>query len=129
MPVTTERRSNVVTIRFSGEVTVEDLIESARDLDAIEQTTPGLPRLADATGVPGTRIIFTELVLLTAERELAPRSYPCRFAILVDSDLGFGVAGMFEALLDHPQVEVEVFRDRQAALAWLGVEDTEKPVT
>ena len=125
MAVVVERHPTLVTIRFSGEMTVDDLIESARDLDVIEQTAPGLPRFADATGVPGTRIIFSELVQLTSERRRAPRSHACRFAILVDSDLGLSVARMFVALLEHPQVTVEVFQNRQAALAWLGVDDPE----
>lgn len=40
-------------------------------------------------------------------------------AILVDSNLGYGVMRMFAALSERPDIHVEVFRDLEAANAWL----------
>jgi hypothetical protein len=35
---------------------------------------------------------------------------------------------MFEALLNHPQITIQVFYDRDEALAWLGVGPEDLPV-
>jgi hypothetical protein len=48
-------------------------------------------------------------------------------AILVGSNLAFGFARMYQELIEHPQITVGVFRNRDAALAWLGAEPAQRP--
>lgn len=52
----------------------------------------------------------------------ARRSEGARTAILAPRDVAFGIARMYQSLLgDRPQFEIGVFRDRDAAAAFLGL--------
>jgi hypothetical protein len=53
--------------------------------------------------------------------ERSPFSPASRQAILVSIDLHFGLARMFEVFADRRNRVVQVFRDPEAACAWLGV--------
>lgn len=121
MSVTVECRPRLIAVHLSDVVSVHDLEEIAARFDEIDRGTPGLPRFADATGITGAHIAFDEVVQLTQDRRNRSLARDVRTAILVASDLAFGISRMYQALLDHPQVEMEVFRDRRRALAWLGV--------
>lgn len=125
MPVTVERCPNLVLFRFSGEACVEDILEVADWCDEADREAPGLPRFADTTAVTAAPISFGEVVRVTGERRRVARPQAVRIAILVGSDLVYAGARMYQALFDHPQVDLEVFWDRQAAFAYLRVSDPE----
>ena len=48
-----------------------------------------------------------------------------RAALLVERDIDFGIARMFQALAEGMGVEYQVFRDEQTARAWLEVAPAE----
>jgi hypothetical protein len=124
MAVTVEHRPDLILIRLTEAVSVDYLYELAGQLDEIDQLTPGLPRLADATDITAVRVDFAAMFEFADRRKRQGFAGDVRTAILVASNVGFGCARMFETLLQHPQVTVEVFRDREAALAWLGAGPT-----
>jgi hypothetical protein len=122
MAVAVERRPGLVVIVFSGDVSVDDLVDLAHELDAIDAVTPGLPRFADTTPATGARFTFEDVARLTEDRRSGRRPESVQIAILARSDVAFGLARMYQSMLGHPQITMEVFRDRAAAMAWLGVE-------
>jgi hypothetical protein len=123
MAVTVERRPDMLVFHFSGEVCVEDILDIADWCDETDRLTPGLPRFADASAISCVRVNFSDVVHVTGERRRLARPQAVRIAVMVGSDLAYGVARMYQTLLDHPQIDLEVFRDREAAFAWLGVSD------
>ena len=124
MAVAVERRPGLIVARFSGEVSTADLAEAANQFDQIDQVVPGLPRLADTTEMTGVSLDFAATGRFAHERRSRSRACDVRMAILVSSDLAFGIARIYQSLLAHPQIKIEVFRGREEALAWLGVGPT-----
>jgi hypothetical protein len=63
-------------------------------------------------------------------REIAtsnPYSSAARRAIVVSSEVAFGMARMYEMMRDPSPDEVQVFREYASALEWLGVSERELP--
>ena len=50
-----------------------------------------------------------------------------RIALVVSSNLGFGLGRMFENMQEGVFVDVHVFRERSAALRWLGLREKDWP--
>ena len=46
---------------------------------------------------------------------------PVRSAFFADTTVGFGIARMYESLMQGATIQVRAFRDRGAAAEWLGV--------
>jgi hypothetical protein len=46
---------------------------------------------------------------------------PCRWAVLVASDLGYGMARMWGLLTESSGVEIHPFRSAGEAVEWLGL--------
>ena len=70
-----------------------------------------------AIGGPSSNEDLRELAKL-AER-LQERWQGSRVGLLVDRDLAFGVTRMFQAYAEAAGPDFQVFREREAAIAWL----------
>jgi len=46
---------------------------------------------------------------------------PVRAALFCDDWVGFGIARLYESLMENTPIEVQAFRDRARAAEWLGV--------
>ena len=106
---------NMILIVLDGVVNDRELLEAQTDLFDNPAFQGELPRLVDATGV-------TEMRLSAAMvRHLARSAYDrgLRRSALVanDMDVVYGLMRMYTAYTGD--AEVEVFRDREAALEWL----------
>jgi hypothetical protein len=97
--------------------------------------------IEELAGVPDTRLVFwdfsevTELTMAVDEiRSLARlarehssrRSADAKTAVLVTKDFLFGIARQAHAyaIVMSPTPPIEIFRDRHAALSWLGVPES-----
>lgn len=102
-----------------GIVTREDLgglAAAARTADEGYPETPG--RLVDLTAVDDFDITFSDVFARAKERE-ARATCPFKTAVLVASPVQRGFGRMYQAIVMHPKIAVEVFEDRQAAESWL----------
>ena len=61
-------------------------------------------------------------LLVAQERQLFNRLGSVRKAIVALSPVAYGMARMYQTMMDGSPVEVEVFRDLQEARRWLGVQ-------
>jgi hypothetical protein len=73
-------------------------------------------RRAELTGIQGAEM----REILSLERRGRPGFGSALLAILVSSDLGYGMGRMLAALLEEDPIEVGIFRDdEESAWAWL----------
>jgi hypothetical protein len=83
---------------------------------------PGLNRLVDARGAAFnvTGIIIRRMAhrLVAATK---PEDGGHKAAVVVGSDLVFGLIRIFAAVYSRTETEVRPFRDMDGAMAWLGV--------
>jgi len=107
-----------VLVRAWGTLTDEELAENSRTLRDDPRFQPDFSQLADLRGV----------TLLTATRtgirylaQINPFGAGARRAIVVGSEVAFGMARMYDLTRADALDEVEVFRDLPDALDWLGL--------
>lgn len=119
MAVSVERLPSMILVRFSGELTTEDLIEAGEALDRLDRTPPSLSRLVDGTAIAGLRIDYAHLARFAEDRSRWSLAHAVRTAIVVESELTARFAEMYKDFLRHPQITIGVFRERQAAEQWI----------
>jgi hypothetical protein len=81
----------------------------------------------DATAVTGVRVDFRAMARFSRERRQSRFAGNVRTASLAGSNAVFAFGRVYQTLLNHPQITVQVFRDREEALAWLGVGPEDLP--
>jgi hypothetical protein len=111
----------VVFTTWSGDVTLEEARSHLRQLRDDPDFLPSMGQLSDARDVTST-------VPAEGIRELAsntPFGEGSRRAIVVTSDVVFGVSRMYELRQLEGGADVKLFRDIQEARAWLGLERAE----
>jgi hypothetical protein len=120
MPYEMSMDGAVLRIRLYDTLSAADLRRLASDvLDLEARVDPTPPRVTDFTGLTRFEVGFSEMLTFVERRRDSPPRQPIRSALLVDSDVQFGMARMFQTLNDHPLVTVEIFRDAATALAWV----------
>lgn len=111
-------QSRLVRVRLYGAVTDADLMEADAQLRADSRFEPDFDQLVD------TRDAETEALSPTALRELATRpplfGPGARRAIVVRTDLGYGLARIFQARRGDVAGEIQIFRSLEHAELWLG---------
>lgn len=105
----------------SGDLQDEDLMDYSRRLLADEKTRRPRDELVDLRGIDSTDGITTDGVRRLAElwRSQYERLEGCRLALLAESDIGYGLARMYEMLRDDGPDQIRVFREQDEAEAWL----------
>lgn len=89
------------------------------------QFRPNFDQLADLREVTSVAITSSGIRDQVRENPFGPGS---RRALVVSSDAAYGMARMFQTLHEESAAPVEIFRDFDAALAWLGLTSAKTPV-
>jgi len=110
--------NRVVWSRAWGALTDEELQAHSRALRADPRFEPSFRQLQDLTDVGEPRVTPKGLLVLA---QINPFGEHARRAVLVATDIIFGLARMHEMLRGEAGDELQVFRDRAAALEWLGL--------
>jgi hypothetical protein len=109
-------RKRVVTLRVSGELDDSGLLRLADELRKDPEVQPDFSLLIDLTGASGRQVTSGGVRTLVSEPlVLSPTS---RRAVVVPSDLGYGMARMYE-LQREKGGATRVFRDFDEALRWV----------
>jgi hypothetical protein len=119
-----ELRTLFVTL--SGPVSDQEFVDFATELVGRNDIPPAHMEFIDLSELKRTDVEATSLrEAATTFRGLDTTVFETRVAILATSDVAFGLARMYQSFRGDSTVEFEVFRDRAAALEWLGLpEDT-----
>ena len=117
---TIDLERSLVLSRGWGVLTDRELLAHVRTLTAdprFAQNFCQLGDLRDVTDVQITAATIREMVRLN------PFWAGARRALVVTSDVVFGMARMYQILRDESPDELEIFREMDGALQWLGVDD------
>jgi len=111
----------VVTIE-EGRVTFGDMLANHDRLLNDPDFNPEFNQLSDATLATDTDLSASNATTLYDRKVFSPTA---RRAVVAPSEFTYGVARMLQTYVELSRngPVVEVFRDRAAALKWLGVSD------
>jgi hypothetical protein len=120
VPIVIRRNGSLLEVIFSGKITTTDLLQGAREMAEIEAREPVTPaRLNDLSEVTEFEVNFASVQQFADAREKSPLKNATRSAIIAPGTLQFGFARMYQTIQANPQLDVQVFRSRGDALAWL----------
>lgn len=120
MPATyfIDRQRGIVFSIVEGVVTDKDLIEHEECLRHDPDFEPSFNQLVDCRNITQVKVT-SEAIWVLAKMLLY--SSGSRRATVVNSDLLYGLARMYQILRDNAE-EIRVFRDMAEAQRWLGIE-------
>ncbi len=88
-----------------------------------EVTESGFNRFTDLSRLKGIQLATFDVVQLAARRRaFNPNDIRVKSAFLAADPLAFGIARMYEHVLNSPRIEVKTWWDLQSAANWLGVQ-------
>ncbi len=98
----------------------ESLVEFVEIKEQVTET--GFNRFTDLTRLKGIQLKTEDVLRLAARRRaFNPNDIHVKSAFLAGDPLAFGIARMYEFMLNSPRIEVTSWWDRQSAANWLGV--------
>ena len=113
---------NLVLTTATGILADNDVMDLKRRLVADPAFRPDMRQLSDVRGVTELRVTaggVRGMVALDAGN--ASRLEGHRLAIVAGEDVVYGMARMYQSMTEQNLPGVGVFRDYDAAVAWLGV--------
>lgn len=129
MPIKIQIDDGLIRGAIRAKVTPEDLQRlqvTLRDIEARLEVTPD--RIADLTEADVSDLSSEALVLFAESRRAAVLKNKVKSAIVVHKEsVQYGLARMFIAHNQNPDIEIKIFYDYAAAYHWLGREP--KPST
>jgi hypothetical protein len=111
----------LVLSRAWGILAPSDLEATQRGIQDDKRFEPMYRQIYDFSEVTEIRVTGSDLQSLAYT---SPFSQGARRAIVVNSDAAYGMARMYGLMGDRDSEYFRVFRDRQSALRWLGVEES-----
>ena len=102
-----------------GNIRDTDLLAHQRELLDDSNVDPSYPQLDDFRDADMNHV--TTDCIQTLAKTNTPSKQGSKRALVVRSDIAYGLARMLQALREGSRQEIQVFRDLDPALAWLGV--------
>jgi hypothetical protein len=116
-----DRTHRVFVLRVSGELDDDGLLALAAELRSDAEAEPDLALLIDLREASGLSVTGGGVRALVAQpMVLSPAS---RRAVVVPTDLGFGMARMYEMLREDRGGATRAFRDLDEARRWVTSRD------
>jgi hypothetical protein len=111
--------AGILYIVGEGAITQAERLETMRAWLSDPAFRPGLHALCDfsaATSTPSLPELREIMAIINRNATLIGRT---RLAMVTARDVTLGVARQFQALAEASPLNVQIFADREAALAWL----------
>ena len=106
----------------TGVLTVDDILEHKARLDSDPRFSPTMCEIADVRDVE--RIDVTPAGIsrvVWADQKEGDQPAGHRLAIVVSSDVAYGLGRMYQLQTSPTDERVKIFRDREEAETWLGL--------
>ena len=110
----------LLIIKLSGVFDVQALANLGEELNEIERTKTYVKRFADAADLQGLTITSNDIMFYKTCRS-APRE-KVYTAFCGFNDFQYGMARMFQSLVESEKHEIKIFRDIQSAAQWMQVD-------
>jgi hypothetical protein len=120
MPFEIQANDRIIRLILAGHVTEADGVELVHELARVEEKYEVFPdRLVDFSAVEKSDFDYETIARRAEERRT--RVYPNQFrlAMVAPKPLDYGCARIYQTLCDNPQVELQIFKTRAEAEAWL----------
>lgn len=125
MPITHHYDGATRTLHavIQGTITDEEVLEYARRVAPDTEIPPGRRELIDLSGVEQTDVSGAGLrEVADVFRAHDQTLFETKIAIVAPTDIAYGLARMYQAFRSDSPVLLQVFREREAAVYWLGLE-------
>jgi hypothetical protein len=118
--------SHLVRVLGSPQPTIDSLISVVTEFLDPPDHSPGMSSIWDFRGSDLSLLTAEDLGRLQGIHSASTIGMPQRkTAIVVDRELSFGIARMYEMMLTDPQVSTRVFRSMPEAEEWVSGEGSE----
>lgn len=114
--------NRILVVRRWGHITTHDEERACAEREADPQISPGIPVLVDCREVEPPDSTETVRYVADCVMRLASRSACGPVAIVVSTDVEYGMARMYMAYTDNVHPNTQVFRSIESARKWLGME-------
>lgn len=122
-----EPEQNVLYSKAIGVIFIEDIMGYYSKIERMD-LKPGYSVLADYSEAVSD-LIYDEIVaMVERQRHLHRGLRPAKIAIVAKSDIMFGLARVYAAMIEPENIEVNVFRDRTQALQWLEISESHRKI-
>jgi hypothetical protein len=117
---TIDLKRSLVRSRGWGVLTDRELLAHVRALTVDPHFAPNFHQLADLRDVTDVQITSATIKEMV---RLNPFWAGARRALVITNDVLFGMARMYQILKDESPDELQIFRNMEDALQWLGLAD------
>ena len=125
MPYTIDDTNNkFIKITYVGTLSNEDIHGVLKEgLKKEGKELILIDRVEDMRKLKGIKIGFEDLMGFTGNLRDIQLPQIVKSAILTNNPLQYGIARMFQSILDHPQMKIEIFSNEEEAYNWLSARD------
>ena len=128
MAIEVKIADQVLCATFHGEVGIGDLLEFSEAARQIEtESGEALNYLTDLSAVKSTDLDFGAIQEFAAIRMTLRLKNRVKSAVVAPRPLQLGFARMYQTLSNHPQINLQIFKDRETAWAWLKADNELRP--
>src|SRR5436190_9079113 len=141
MPFELTTPGAILMARVFGEFTAPELNHLAAEAEIAEASHPvSLDRITDLTAVERFEVGFREIYYFAIRRSVQRFSRVVKSAIVVQEPVQLGIARVYEALNENPQIQIRILRSVAEATEWFAqskmgpienadIQDTSRPVS
>ena len=112
---------DATVFEVTEQLSVPEYTETMEAFMASEDFRPGMPGIWDFRTIPGHEVTTADIQAVASYNETiaGKRGSTWRVAIVVSSDLAFGLGRMFQAYCNAAPNEVMIFRSMEEAEGWV----------
>ena len=119
MPFELTTPGGILFARVYGVFTAPELNHLATEAEIAEISCPiALDRITDLTAVQRFEVGFREIYYFAIRRSTQRFSRVVKSAIVVQEPVQFGIARMYDALNENPQIKIRIVRSVSEAKEW-----------
>lgn len=119
MPFELTTPGDIMRARLFGLFTAPELNDLAMQAEIAEATqTNAVDRITDLTAVERFEVSFRDIYDFAVRRSLQRLSRVVKSAIIVRDPVQLGMARMYEALNENPQIRIRILQSAAEAVEW-----------
>ena len=120
MPIQHYLDGDILRVEFIGIVTNEEFAGMATAVTHLESVGPVVPhRIADLSQCTQLDFQYPAILALAQLRKSMKFTNSFKSAIVTTTPVQAGMARMFVALNNHPQITIRIFPDMETARKWI----------